>query len=150
MSEEELRQVKSNIRVLFSLMYNFEDRLKDEMQERIDYLEKFIDNLLDLYNKIKAENKNYKYAIIPRLEGEIKGLKCGIKSNLEEELEEVKAENQFLKYQVNSAFGRGFIHRDKIRAKIKEVKQLENVSIPDILESQKDFCIDVLKELLEE
>lgn len=41
-----------------------------------------------------------------------------------------------------------YISKDKIREKIEEVKSLENVSIADMLESEKEFCIDILEELL--
>ena len=41
-----------------------------------------------------------------------------------------------------------YISKDKIREKIEEVKSLENASIADILESEKEFCIDILEELL--
>lgn len=40
------------------------------------------------------------------------------------------------------------ISKAMVREKIKEVRQLENVSIADIMESQKEFCIDVLQEIL--
>ena len=43
-----------------------------------------------------------------------------------------------------------YIHKEKIREQINQIENMENASIPDIFESQKEFCIDVLKELLED
>jgi hypothetical protein len=40
------------------------------------------------------------------------------------------------------------VSKDVIKAKINEVKQLENTSVADLLESEKEFCIDILQELL--
>ena len=40
------------------------------------------------------------------------------------------------------------IPRAVIEEKIEEVRQLENVSIADLIESEKEFCMDILEELL--
>jgi hypothetical protein len=62
--------------------------------------------------------------------------------------------NRIDEYKINTVWKytvkEDYIPKSLVIEKIKEVKQLENASIADILESEKEFCIDVLQELLGE
>ena len=40
------------------------------------------------------------------------------------------------------------ISKAVVEEKIEEVRQLENASIADLIESEKEFCMDILEELL--
>ena len=53
MNIEELEQIKQDIKAVYNVMYNFDDRLCDDMQERV----KRIETLLTAYEKEKEKNR---------------------------------------------------------------------------------------------
>ena len=53
MNIEELEQIKQDIKAVYNVMYNFDDRLCDDMQERV----KRIETLLTAYEEEKEKNK---------------------------------------------------------------------------------------------
>ena len=100
----------------------------------ISILECFED-LLDLYNKEKEKNKILELAKIPYLEGEIMAYK----------------ENDAVQRKMlNDAFDRGWIHKDKIRKKIKEYEETRQKTNDDDEYIVVVNYIDVLEDLLEE
>lgn len=114
--------------------------------------------ILNLIEKQQAELDSYNN--LKQIEQEHKK----INGELREELKRERETSHFLQSQLDIA-NANIIHlkiakeeseellensvsKDKIREKIEEVKSLENASIADILESEKEFCIDILEELL--
>ena len=69
---------------------------------------------------------------------------------LQKENEELKTERNTYRTQVNSAFDKGFIHKDKIREKIEEYKNSEEFyqNFPD--DYMGDIAISLLQDLLKE
>lgn len=53
MNIEELEQIKEDLKAVYNVMYNFDDVLCDDMQERV----KRIETLLTAYEKEKEKNK---------------------------------------------------------------------------------------------
>lgn len=56
MNIEELEQIKQDIKAVYNVMYNFDDRLCDDMQVRV----KRIETLLTAYEKEEEKNKELK------------------------------------------------------------------------------------------
>ena len=69
---------------------------------------------------------------------------------LKKENEELKTERDSYRTQVNSAFDKGFIHKDKIREKIEEYKNSKEFyqNFPD--DYMGDIAISLLQDLLKE
>ena len=142
------------------ILYNLIDLAKREYQDEVligNLHLKAIKNLWEIYNKEKEKNipliidekSINKYA--DELEDLLK-IQDGTPTYFTiKEREAIKILNHYIRQSLpKSEIKENYISKDKIRFKIEEVKQMENVGIQDILESQKDFCIDRLEELLEE
>lgn len=68
------------------------------------------------------------------------------------ELERLQEENRQQRWQLNSVFEKGFIHKDKIREKIEEQEELKEKYLKMREYGQVDirlYKIAILKELLE-
>ncbi len=53
MNIEELEQIKQDLKAVYNVMYNFDDMLCDDMQERVNRIEKVV----TAYEKEKEKNK---------------------------------------------------------------------------------------------
>lgn len=91
MNIEELEQIKEDLKAVYNVMYNFDDVLCDDMQERV----KRIETLLTAYEKEKGENVKLRLQDIPLIEGELKAYKDRVKE-LKAELEKEKEKNKIL------------------------------------------------------
>ena len=131
----------------------------DKLENEFDYLpvikflrlEKFIkENYVskDSYTNLKQIEQEHK-KINGELREELKKRKRNI-AFLQSQLDIANANIIHLKIAKEEAeeLLENSVSKDKIREKIEEVKSIENASIADILESEKEFCIDILEELL--
>ena len=85
-----------------------------------------IQGLLDLYNKEKEKNKILELAKIPYLEGEIMAYK----------------ENDAVQRKMlNDAFDRGWIHKDKVRERIRELKIIRDENADEIKRNMRFYSI---------
>lgn len=67
---------------------------------------------------------------------------------LEEAIKYLKEENELQRWQLNSAFDNGFIHKDKIRKKLKELQKQYEEALEE--NSKKAFILKCQIEILEE
>ena len=96
MNIEELKQIKEDLKAVYNVMYNFDDVLCDDMQERV----KRIETLLTAYEKEKGENVKLRLQDIPLIEGELKAYKDRV-NELKQELEKEKEKNKELQDRVD-------------------------------------------------
>ena len=152
MNEEEIiKEVESAIWFMKEDNYN------------VNTFVKAIQGLLDLY---KEKNKQIQVEI------EGRNILVGLNENLKEELKKEKEKNKILELtkipylegeimaykendavqrkMLNDAFDRGWIHKDKIRKKIKEYEETRQKTNDDDVYIAVVNYIDVLEDLLEE
>lgn len=101
--------------------------------------------ILSAYNKLQKENLRLRYQDIPYLEGEIKGYKTRI--------EELKEENEELKYKYDRALEDLVKSKQKIKDKIEKLENdIQELSDEQGYWGSNDLLIKLktLQELLEE
>lgn len=81
-------------------------------------------------------------------------LKETVKENLElkEYIRELEEEKDAYRYQLNSAFNNGFIHKSKIKEKIEEYEQMKKATYTDLThygDLRRDTVLEVLQVLQE-
>ena len=152
MSEEEIIDILQNIicdEVIGTYCIKIQEEIdcSENCKDDDCYLIKAVDGIIDLYKNLKAIEQEHK-KINGELREEIKREKeKNEKLEMEFSLGLIGKEEE-IKSNMSEIIEEYYISKDKIREKIEEVKSLENASIADILESEKEFCIDILEELL--
>ena len=119
MNIEELEQIKQDIKAVYNVMYNFDDRLCDDMQVRV----KRIETLLTAYENLKSYNKGTKEAlrVAEDLEHQANKEAGDWEARyfeLEAELEKEKEKNkELIKERATEIVyvDRNFIRKDKIK-----------------------------------
>lgn len=114
--------------------------MNKELEEAINFLEKML-----------KEYKTFGDLDNPEFEDTEKIYKQ-IETVLKE-LERLQEENSIQRTQLNDAFSNGFIHKDKIREKIEEQKELKEKYLKMREYGQVDiklYKIAILEEILEE
>ena len=124
----------------------------------IDRIEKeAIETVLQELDRFQKENDLAKKALIANsYEADERNNLLTEVQRLKKENEELKIERDSYRTQVNSAFDKGFIHKDKIREKIEEIKEedlelRETDSEGDIVtKCEQRAVLNILQDLLKE
>lgn len=117
------------------------------------YDKEYIRKIIDLYNKEKEKNEEldekFRYAVPDDMIDELY-----VSKKLYEQLKE---ENQTQRKQLNDAFDRGWIHKDKIKKKKEQLIKEADYKTADnpagrvhFHKEPVDYQIEALQELLEE
>lgn len=102
--------------------------------QKFCYVEDFeaIQGLLDLY---KEKNKQIQVEI------EGRNILVGLNENLKEELKKEKEMNAVQRKMLNDAFDRGWIHKDKVRERIRELKIIRDENADEIKRNMRFYSI---------
>ena len=116
-----------------------------KLEEAIERLSKFA-NIEILYGKHLSITTSQQHDIKEAINTSLQHIK-----HLQKENQELKNERNGYRAQVNSAFDNGFIHKDKIREMIEEIKNKPNNPNQKVIATQIDASlIALLHDLLKE